>query len=104
VRGKPAYPYGLSWVGREALGLFSFPFLPRLAYASPGIIVGTQDFVNYVCCGFAFLYCHPLTPKTLQFRWLLRMMECSKVATSTDVLSAVAESELCTEKGIYVGQ
>jgi hypothetical protein len=37
-------------VGRETIRLISFSLLLKLAFVSPGIAVGTQGFVDYVCC------------------------------------------------------
>jgi hypothetical protein len=37
-------------MGREAICLLFFPLLLRLAFAFPGIVVGTQGFETFVCC------------------------------------------------------
>jgi hypothetical protein len=37
-------------VGREVICLSFFPLLLRLAFVLPGIVLGTQVFVDCVCC------------------------------------------------------
>jgi len=49
-RRLPACPYGDGGLGREAICLLFFPLLLRLAFVFPSIAIGTQGFVECVCC------------------------------------------------------